>query len=297
MDSEHRIADNPHRCRTLGCGGTEGSLNLVGTHDLQGLDLHATRSGQFPQIAHRSRVQRIGWCPQHRQSLHVGHGFSQELQLLRSEIETEGRESGDVTAGTGQAGGQAELDGIAHGYHDDRKRARRLMCSTSRGRPHRDDDLNPEADQVGDKPRKAVCLAVGPPVFDMDILSLDVALLTKAAAELLHEPSRRLRRVTREKADTTDAARRLGLDGERRGELRKSEADDENDREPDQPHAAREASRRSPFAPAPRPGLHRALVELPEEVLRCYAMARALRACASRATLPAGTCALNSTVN
>src|SRR5437870_4191549 len=135
MDSEHRIADNPHRCRTLGCGGTEGSLNLVGTHDPQGLDLNATRSGQFLQIAHRSRVQRIGWCPQHRQSLHVGHGFSQELQLLRSEIETEGRESGDVTAGTGQAGGQAELDGIAHGYHDDRKRARRLMCSTSRGDP------------------------------------------------------------------------------------------------------------------------------------------------------------------
>src|SRR4029453_6497659 len=40
-------------------------------------------------------------------------------------------------------------------------------------------------------------------------------------------------------------------------ERRKSEADSENNREPDQPHTAGKSSRPPRGAPAPRPGLHR----------------------------------------
>jgi hypothetical protein len=62
------------------------------------------------------------------------------------------------------------------------------MGSTGRGRGDRHDQLNPEADQIRDEPRKPVCLSVGPSVFDMDILSLDVASLAKAAADSSTKP-------------------------------------------------------------------------------------------------------------
>src|SRR5207245_4116243 len=42
-----------------------------------------------------------------------------------------------------------------------------------------------------------------------------------------------------------------------RGRRRAEEGDVENDREPDQPHAAEESSRRPPFTTAPQPGQHR----------------------------------------
>src|SRR6516162_1406362 len=106
------------------------------------------------------------------------------------------------------------------------------MRSTGRGRRVRDDELNPEADQVGDKPRKTVGLALGPSIFDVEILALDVASLAKPTVKLLYESSVRLGRANGEEANPADVTRRLRL-GESRCE---SQSHNESEREPDPPH-------------------------------------------------------------
>src|SRR5215831_8871147 len=106
------------------------------------------------------------------------------------------------------------------------------MRSTGRGRRVRDDELNPEADQVGDKPRKTVGLAFGPSRFDAEILALDVASLAKPTVELLHESSVCLGRANGEEANPADVTRRLRLAEARR----ENQSHNENDREPDPPH-------------------------------------------------------------
>ena len=72
---------------------------------------------------------------------------------------------------------------IAGKDHDDWNAAGRLLCR-ERGRPgRRDYQVDPALDQLGGEGRKALDIALGPPVFDDEILTLDPAELAQLSQE------------------------------------------------------------------------------------------------------------------
>jgi len=94
-------------------------------------------------------------------------------------------------------------------------------------------DVHVGANQLGREARKPLVLVLGESVFEDDVLAFDVAELTQTGSEA----SERLRVNAfsggTEKPGPIDVPGPLRVGRERD----KSETDNENDREPDQPHA------------------------------------------------------------
>src|SRR4029453_787702 len=103
----------------------------------------------------------------------------------------------------------------------------RLVDGLGGGGPCRHDYLSPLSEQLCDEAGKTLVLPFRPSILDGEILSLDVAQLAQALAEWPDEIGLQGRRGVPEDPSPVPFP----------GEWRCEEANGENDREPDQPHA------------------------------------------------------------
>jgi len=107
--------------------------------------------------------------------------------------------------------------------HHNGNRAGRLLGSTARLGPHRDQDIDPELDQLRDEVGEPLVSALLPAIRNGNGLALDVAALAQALAEGF---GIRAGRIT-EKANPGDLPRRLGCGGERRHKDDEGKQDEE----------------------------------------------------------------------
>src|SRR5215831_6484859 len=110
----------------------------------------------------------------------------QQLKSLCCETRIEIAHPGEIASRSGETGHQAGRDRIdaADEYDGDRRR-----CSLGRNRRRevcRSDDRYLAVDEFRGKLRQSFIAALGPAVFDRDVLVLDKAGLTQALAESGH---------------------------------------------------------------------------------------------------------------
>jgi len=98
--------------------------------------------------------------------------------------------------------------------------------------PRRDNDVDLETNEFGDECREAICFSFRPQFLDDNVFSFDVPKLAQSLTKCIGAGRVSGGRPTAEKSYPGNLRRLLRLHGERR----KSEAESENDREPDQPH-------------------------------------------------------------
>ena len=120
--------------------------------------------------------------------------FPEELETLLRELREHGAHPGDVPARPLETGDQSQLDRIADGGQDDRDRAGGLLRGLG-GRGGRDDDqVDPQADELGRQVRVSRIAALRPSVLEVDVLAVDPA----EVAEAFDEESRRARGLGRD---------------------------------------------------------------------------------------------------
>ena len=125
--------------------------------------------------------------------------------------------------------------GIDDNRHDNRCRFRRLESSLGRCSTHCHDDVRLEANEISRECRVPVVLALGPARLEGDVLTLDIAQVAQALAERLEAAQPKVGRGARRYVTHPGQLLR-GLSDDR-AEWRKGNAESENDREPDPPHA------------------------------------------------------------
>ena len=93
----------------------------------------------------------------------------------------------DVAARPRQAGDEPRSDRIAHSRHDDRNCACRLPCRGGGRRLICDDDVDLEPDELIDQRAQAIWLAVRRAELELNVLSLDIAMLAQPIPEYAPE--------------------------------------------------------------------------------------------------------------
>ena len=123
------------------------------------------------------RHRRIPRVPEHRHASGRRHSLPQDLEPLGAQHRRLVVDACDVSARAGQACDKAGLDHVAGIDDDDWKGACRSLRSSGCGRSLRNDQVDPQAQDVGDKPRQFFRLRRGPPALVDDVLALVVAQL------------------------------------------------------------------------------------------------------------------------
>ena len=157
---------------------------------------HALRDRGFGLAGRRGRV--------HENTKHLGawKQIAQQGNPLRHDLAGNKRDSGDVAAGTIQAGNEPERDGIAAHRKDDRNFRGRGFCrSHRRHATGRGDHRHAMASEVGCHVRQPFVLTQSPAVFDRDALAFDVAFFREAVAECSDARCQLFWRSTVEKPD------------------------------------------------------------------------------------------------
>ena len=99
-------------------------------------------------------------------------------------------------AWSGEAGDETNFDWVIADAEDDRDRGGCRLGSQRRRRAACDDHGDPPANQFGRQLGQSIDLIIGPPVFDRDVLTLDIAgilqALTKCAQHEIRERASRL---------------------------------------------------------------------------------------------------------
>src|SRR5882724_7127924 len=173
----------------------------------------------------------------------VRNNLFEKLQNFSTQLCADACQPGDVPIRPRQAGYEPGPDGIATGRHDNRDRDARLPGSQSWGRAFYDNDIHLEPYKLGGEFRELSGPTPSPPVLESDVLSLDVAPFLQALPECFDV--RLWRRCRSQEPYPRDLPCLLRI-----GERRSEETESQNDREPDQPHAAGESSRTPQCAPA-----------------------------------------------
>jgi len=167
----------------------------------------------------------------------VRQGLLHYLEFLDHELGDLPRQPRDVASRPRKAGHVAETDRVGMSGEHYGDRLGRPSGGLHLGRRSREDDVDFQADQVG--------CGFGQPFGRFsrskrngNVLSLNIPEVPQAYPQCFY-PVRRNGGYGTQIPDLVDLRRLLGLARERC----KCEAESENDREPDQPHAAGESSR------------------------------------------------------
>ncbi len=132
---------------------------------------------------------------------------------------------------------------------DDRDRPGRLLGHLARSPTYSHDDVYLQTNEVGGKSGVSIVRALSPSGFNRDALTFHIAQVAEALPEGVQTSlSYRVRSGTRRYV--TYPGHLLCRLGRSHAEWRKSEADSENNCEPNQPHAAGESSRTPRRAPS-----------------------------------------------
>src|SRR5262245_9710481 len=138
--------------------------------------------------------------------------------MLRAELRLHDLDASDLTAGPGEAFGQACRHEVARGGDDNRDRPSLSPDADRRSRIVGDEDVGAQGDQLLGDPGNALAVLSKGTILNEDSLPMLPAELPYSVPE---RPLARwrCRQLDRNQADPVDLLRRwLGLDSERRGE-------------------------------------------------------------------------------
>ena len=110
----------------------------------------------------------------------------EEFQSLAHEIGFDQGKAGDVTARPRETGDYSCCDGVNGSHEHNRDRPRGILGRHDRWRPRCDNYIDIAVDQFGCRIGKLVRV-VRQPVFDADVLALDVPELTQPLPKAAHE--------------------------------------------------------------------------------------------------------------
>src|SRR6516162_5705619 len=143
--------------------------------------------------------------------------------MLSGDFDILARKPGDVPAGMGQIGNDAGLESGSDRTHNDRDRPGRFLGSERCRRAPGNDQIDLERDEFGGQGAITGVVAFGPPIGELDVLSLAPAEVAQTFAEAVDG----LERSRGENADALRLGRLLSgksrCDG-RRGTRQKNAA-------------------------------------------------------------------------
>ena len=146
-----------------------------------------------------NRVVRV-----HEQGDHAGLGnqFGKQLESLGIQLGGEHAHAREVATGSGETGDEACRDRVVAADEDDRDcRGCAFRRQRRRGAATRRDHVDLAADEVGRQCGQPIIVALGPPVFDRHVLSLDIAGFAQSLPERGHKRCIRAGRGAAEKSD------------------------------------------------------------------------------------------------
>lgn len=191
--------------------GAERLRQLLRVAHREVMQLHLRRgSGGLECLLHGRH--RIGWesgRAEERDPSHPRQHSPEELQAFRRLLGNKGARAGGVPAGTRQALGHAAHYRIAAIGQDDGHRGRHAHGGKRADAVVRKDGIDLERDELGRDGAHPLVAALGPAVFDDEVLALHVAQLAQAVAypfDFAHVARRRCRA---EKSDPVHLLRLL----------------------------------------------------------------------------------------
>jgi len=108
----------------------------------------------------------------------------EQFEPFRVELGVELAEAGDIAFGPAEAGDEVRFQRIADAGEDDRDGTGRGLRGPNRGQAARcDDDRDLAANELRSEAWEPIDIALGPAVFDAQILAFAVALLLQTRAE------------------------------------------------------------------------------------------------------------------
>lgn len=163
--------------------GLKPGLDIRRTSHLQVLKPQPQRRRGELRLFFRLRVARGDRGPKHGYTRKLGNDLLQKLQLFAADLGIESRQSGNVSAGSSQAGDKPVGDGIAIEPHDDWNCARRFPGRGSSRRAAAHDEVYLEVNQLGCEARQPIGFAFRGTVLDDNVLSLHVPKVAEALPE------------------------------------------------------------------------------------------------------------------
>src|SRR5262249_32328496 len=131
---------------------------------------------------------RDRWVEQHGDQRSGRHHFAQQREALAFHCGEQHVYAGGVTAWLVEACDKTLPHRVGAAGKDNRDCCGRRLCGPARGiASSRHDHRHPTADQLGGEHWQPVVLALRPPKFNRDVLTLDEIGLTEAAPKRLHK--------------------------------------------------------------------------------------------------------------
>jgi hypothetical protein len=174
----------------------EGCVDLSAGFGIEDLDLQPHGASSRFDVCHQGLGQWKGWIDQHGNTSGRGHHLAQQFQPLCRQFTREKIDACQVAPRSGEAGDETNFDRVIADAEDDGDRGGCRLGSQRRRRAACDDHGDPPANQFGRQLGQSTDLIIGPPVFDRDVLTLDIAgilqALTKCAQHEIRERASRL---------------------------------------------------------------------------------------------------------
>jgi hypothetical protein len=161
----------------------EGGLQVLGTPDLDRLELHAERRRGGLQGLPGNRGERVGRIAQCHHPRQLRHRLGEEFESLPLQLRRHRGQAGHIAPGSGEAHHEAGGDWVPRDGGDDGDGRRRVLGRQRAGGAGGEDDVRLETDQLLREARMAFLLALRPPVLDGEILPLHVAELPEALSK------------------------------------------------------------------------------------------------------------------
>jgi hypothetical protein len=141
--------------------------------------LNPQSPGRALRLLQRGFVGRVGRIPENGHSGNLRDGLLEQRQRLRlADVSSHSR---DIAARSSKACDEPGLNEISGRRYDDRKCRGRLFGSLRGGDTSlRIDDVDLEADELGDNLANSLDSSPGPPDLDHDVLSVDPAEFAQA---------------------------------------------------------------------------------------------------------------------
>jgi hypothetical protein len=124
------------------------------------------------------RSPKAPGCQRTRNPTNPRNGLREIFQALADEVRIEIRQPRDIATRSRKASDQPGRNRIGNRAEDDRNNRGRLLGGQSRSRARGHNDIHLERNQFGRKGLKRLELALGIPIFDHDVMSLDVTEVT-----------------------------------------------------------------------------------------------------------------------
>src|SRR4029453_2708659 len=110
----------------------------------------------------------------------------EQLQLVHADVGADDTDTRNVSTRLGQTRDESTPHRIPDLRHHNGNRAGRLLGRPARLGPHRDQDIDPELDELREEVGEPLVSALLPAILNGNGLALDVAALAQALAEGVH---------------------------------------------------------------------------------------------------------------